>query len=92
VSGFLWKNDKEIYAAIKSGKFFFRHKIWESVSQEVKSLITKLLDLDFDKSATAEEAIKDQCFMLFEDEVGLFRIPVRLIIIIIILEISKREF
>lgn len=64
---FYGRNDQEIYAAIRSGKFSFRQKIWESVSQEAKNLITKLLDLDFDKRPTAEEAIKDPWFLLHED-------------------------
>ena len=67
---FYGKNDQEIYKAIKSGKFDFSQKIWESVSQEAKNLITKLLDLDFDKRPTAEEAIKDPWFLLYEDNEG----------------------
>jgi len=64
---FYGRNDKEIYTSIRSGKFSFRQKVWESVSQEAKNLITKLLDLDFDKRPTAEEAIKDPWFLLHED-------------------------
>jgi serine/threonine protein kinase len=64
---FYGRNDQEIYASIKSGKFGFRQKVWESVSQEAKNLITKLLELDYNKRHTAEQAITDPWFALYDD-------------------------
>lgn len=64
---FYEKNDQEIYFAIRNGRYSFRHKVWNNVSDEAKNLIKKLLDLDFNTRPTAEEAIRDPWFSKFED-------------------------
>jgi len=64
---FYGKNDQEIYSSIKMGKYSFRQKIWESVTNEAKNLIKKLLELDFSKRPTAQEAIQDPWFTLYDD-------------------------
>jgi len=64
---FYGKNDQEIYAAIKSGKYEFNLKVWDSVSQEAKNLIKKLLVLDLNKRPTAEQCLKDPWFAFHDD-------------------------
>ena len=64
---FYGKNDQEIYNSIKSGRFTFKNVIWNSVSVYAKNLIKKLLNVDFTKRPTAEEAIRDPWFSIFSD-------------------------
>jgi len=59
---FYGKNDKEIFEIVKEGKFAFKQKIWSSISQSVKNLIKSLLEVDFEKRLTAEEALKHHWF------------------------------
>lgn len=49
--------DQEIMDKVKIGQFDFKKKIWESISQEAKSLIGDLLRLDPAKRLTADAAM-----------------------------------
>lgn len=59
---FYGKNDNAIFESVRSGKFSFKQPIWNSVSEEAKNLIRILLDLDYDKRPSAENAIKHPWF------------------------------
>lgn len=49
--------DYDIMTKIKIGKFTFLDPIWETISDECKSFIEKLLTYNYEKRPTAEEAL-----------------------------------
>ena len=58
----LFKNEKEIFKKILEGNFTFRHKIWNKISNEAKSLVLKLLQVNPNKRLSAKEALEDVWF------------------------------
>ena len=56
------RNEKEIYAKILEGKFYFKHKILNKISNDAKNLVKKLLEIDPDKRLSAKEALEDDWF------------------------------
>ena len=59
---FYGKNEKEIFKKILEGNFTFRHKIWNKISNEAKSLVLKLLQVNPNKRLSAKEALEDVWF------------------------------
>jgi len=59
---FYGKNDNAIFESVCTGKFSFKQPIWESVSEDAKNLIKTLLDLDYCKRPSAENALKHAWF------------------------------
>jgi len=59
---FYGKNDKAIFESVRSGKFSFKQPSWNSVSEDAKSLISTLLDLDYEKRPSAENVLKHPWF------------------------------
>lgn len=51
------KNEEEIVARVKKGKYDFDPDDWSKVSNEAKDLIKKLLEYNPKKRITAEEAL-----------------------------------
>ena len=73
---FYGKSEKEIKNKILSGKFSFKPKYFNNISDKAKDLISKCLTYDKNKRISAEEALQHQFFMddinpnnLFEDEI-----------------------
>ena len=56
------ENDKELFASIKKGRFYFNHVEFKKCSKEVIDLITKLLEVDVNKRLSAAEALKHPWF------------------------------
>lgn len=56
------KNDSEIYDKICKGKFTFHQKEWESVSNDAKNLIKKILKVDPNERPSIEEILDDPWF------------------------------
>lgn len=52
------RNNKEVYGAIKRGKFQFHAKYFKNVSKEAKDFISRLLRVNVKKRMTAEEALR----------------------------------
>jgi len=50
------KSNKEIIENVLKGQFSFKHAVWESISDNAKDLISKLLERQADMRLTAEEA------------------------------------
>lgn len=44
------------------GKFTFKHKIFNKISESAKNLISKMLTINYHKRISAEEALKDTWF------------------------------
>lgn len=51
-------SDKDIFFAIKRGKFTFPEEEWSGISQEAKDMIKSLLQMDPKRRPSAEEALK----------------------------------
>ena len=65
VSGYLpfqGENRSHIYQRIKTAQFHFNHKEFDSVSEEAKSLIKKMLVVTTADRITAEQALKHEWF------------------------------
>mmetsp|Transcript_39403 Transcript_39403/g.44855 ORF Transcript_39403/g.44855 Transcript_39403/m.44855 type:complete len:429 (-) Transcript_39403:143-1429(-) len=56
---FSGRNDREIFAKVKTGRVTLANPIWEEVSQEAKDFVMKLLERDIPKRLSAAEALKD---------------------------------
>ena len=50
------KSNKEIIENVLKGQYSFKHAVWESISDNAKDLISKLLERQADMRLTAEEA------------------------------------
>jgi calcium-dependent protein kinase len=59
---FYGKNEKEIFAKIINGNLSFKNKIWNKISEEAKSLVKKLLEINPEKRISATEALKEKWF------------------------------
>mmetsp|Transcript_16048 Transcript_16048/g.17955 ORF Transcript_16048/g.17955 Transcript_16048/m.17955 type:complete len:502 (-) Transcript_16048:65-1570(-) len=51
------RDDKEILGKVASGKFSFKEKIWNNISEEAKDIIRKLLTYDPEERISASEAL-----------------------------------
>ena len=56
------ENNHRLFEKIKSAKFEFPSPYWDSISDESKDLISKLLVADPDKRLTGEEILKHPWF------------------------------
>ena len=65
---FYGKNDKEIFESVKSGKYSYKNNSLNEISENAKSLIKNLLDLDFNKRPTAEKSLKHPWFINILEE------------------------
>ena len=59
---FYGKNEKEIFNKILTGNLSFKNKIWNTISEEAKSLVKKLLEIDPEKRISAKDALKEKWF------------------------------
>jgi serine/threonine protein kinase len=55
---FMGRSQKELFRKIVAGKYEFKPEDWDSVSDDAKDLVTRLLVLDPDKRMTAAEAVR----------------------------------
>jgi serine/threonine protein kinase len=55
-----------VFAKIKAGSYHFNHVEFQRVSEEGKSLLRKLLQVDPDKRISGEQALKDPWFRKFK--------------------------
>ncbi len=56
--------DQEIMEKVKNGKFSFDKKVWGSITQEAKELISKLLTTNQKQRITPEAALKEDPWLL----------------------------
>jgi len=56
-----------VFAKIKSGTYHFNHVEFQKVSEEGKSLLRKLLQVDADKRISGEQALRDPWFRKFKN-------------------------
>ena len=56
------KDDKEITKAVRIGKYKMEGDIWVTISQDAKSLISKMLKYDYSDRISAREALDDKWF------------------------------
>ena len=59
--------DAEIIQTVKQGKLAFSQEIWQSISDEAKDLIEKLLDRDPQTRISAQEALRHPWITNYED-------------------------
>ena len=67
VSGYLpfqGDNRNEIFAKVKAAKYHFDHEEFEECSEEVKDLLTKLLEIDPKKRLSASQALDHPWFKM----------------------------
>ena len=62
------ETDEEIFSAVLKGEFVFPEEEWNSVSEEAKNLIKKMLVLDPKKRISALEALQDVWFKINEEK------------------------
>mmetsp|Transcript_28918 Transcript_28918/g.78343 ORF Transcript_28918/g.78343 Transcript_28918/m.78343 type:complete len:530 (-) Transcript_28918:1443-3032(-) len=55
---FMGRSQKELFRKIVSGKYEFKEEGWESVSEDAKDLVKKLLVLNPDERMTASQALR----------------------------------
>lgn len=63
---FYGDNKAEVFNKINAGKFSFKHKEFEAVSNEAKELIKKMLQKDPDDRISGTDALKDPWFLKFK--------------------------
>jgi len=56
------RDDREILRKVKVGKYNFDDPVWNSVSEEAKSLIRKLMEPNQEKRLSAQQALEDPWF------------------------------
>jgi len=56
------ETDEKIFKAILRGKYTFNDPVWESISSDAKSLITKMMTFNPKERISAEEALNDPWF------------------------------
>ncbi len=61
-------NDEEIYEAVLKGEFEFPEEEWESVSENAKILIKKMLTKNPKKRLSALDTLKDVWFKIYEEK------------------------
>jgi len=61
---FRGSNQQEVLAKVRKGRYTFQSKIWQRVSQDAKSLVQKLMELDPAERYTAEQALADSWIRL----------------------------
>lgn len=63
------ETDEEIFNKIKIGKYIYKGKVWDEISQEAKELVKELMTKDIDKRLSAEQALNHVWFKnMFSDK------------------------
>ena len=65
------KNDDEILAKVRTGRFNFAHIEFKSVSDEAKSLIRKMLVMNISQRVSAAEALRDPWIQTYRQKARL---------------------
>lgn len=66
---FFGRNDSEIYASVRTGKFEFSCPSWKTVSSDAKDFISALLTLDPKKRLSAAEALDHKWIKIAKNKV-----------------------
>lgn len=61
-------NDKQILEEVKKGTLNFQETEWETLSSQAKELVSKMVERNVEKRVSAEEALNDPWFKMWEDE------------------------
>jgi len=56
----------DIFAKISEGKYSMKHKEWDSVSDEAKDLVTKMLEMNPKKRLSAQKCLNHEWFEIAE--------------------------
>ena len=56
------ETDEIIISKVKKGQFAFSQKVWQTISDDAKDLVTKMLTFDPEKRISAQEALDHQWF------------------------------